>query len=130
YSCTPPPPNPSQQVLKRNQPILMPDGTLSKCPSGMTACPLPVPRGLGGKRATPTISTDDPYECIQPEEDLHNCGGCSSTGTGTDCNAITGVRGTSCTEGKCVIYTCQKGYKFKFTEQGVQECVRKSSRRT
>jgi hypothetical protein len=91
---------------------------------------------------------NDPYECVKPEEDLYNCGGCSSTGQGVSCNDLAGVRGTSCTEGKCIICeylgsshipllftcfplkdTCQKGYTLTVDEHGAQECVRKTLRR-
>ncbi|KAG9076767.1 hypothetical protein FS749_011405 [Ceratobasidium sp. UAMH 11750] len=108
---------------KRNQPILMPDGTLSRCPSSMIACPLDIPPSLSGERATATISMSDSYECVKPSEDLYNCGGCSSTGQGTNCNAIIGVLGTSCAAGKCTIYTCQKGYTLVTNDQGARECV-------
>jgi hypothetical protein len=93
-------------------------------------------------------SANDPYECIKPEEDLYNCGGCSSTGQGVSCNDLAGVRGTSCTEGKCMICepsqseshslrihvynlkdTCQRGYTLNIDEDGAQECVRKAPRR-
>ncbi|KAG9087810.1 hypothetical protein FRC07_012733 [Ceratobasidium sp. 392] len=75
----------------------------------------------------------DPYECIKPKEDLYNCGGCSSTGQGMDCTSATGVLGTSCTDGKCVIClikdTCQKGFKLATNEQGAKQCVRITPRR-
>ncbi|QRV95871.1 choline transport protein [Ceratobasidium sp. AG-Ba] len=126
----PAPPHPSHKPKpKRNQPILMPDGTISRCPSAMTACPLEAPPSLNGERATATVSMNDPYECVKPEEDLYNCGGCTMLGKGTNCNAITGVRGTSCNDGKCMIYTCQKGYTLTVNEDGDQECVRKTPRR-
>ncbi|KAG9075316.1 hypothetical protein FS749_013026 [Ceratobasidium sp. UAMH 11750] len=126
WTC-PPSPSPGLKA-KRNQPILMPDGALSRCPSGMTACPLDAPPSLNGERATATVSIHEPYECIEPEEDLYNCGGCSSTGKGTNCNAMVGVLGTSCTKGKCVIYSCERGYEVAVNEQGAQECVPKPSR--
>ncbi|KAG8698090.1 hypothetical protein FRC08_006140 [Ceratobasidium sp. 394] len=128
WTC-PPPPNPSHTPKpKRNLPILMPDGSLSRCPSGMVACPLDAPPTLNGERATATVSINDPYECIEPEGDLYNCGGCSSTGKGVSCNAMTGVLGTSCSEGKCVVYSCERGYKVAVNERGAQECVPKPSR--
>ncbi|KEP46945.1 hypothetical protein V565_174360 [Rhizoctonia solani 123E] len=114
---------------KRNQPILGPDGTLQRCPSAMTACPIDSPPALNGDRSTATISPNEPYECVIPSEDLHNCGGCSSTGQGVSCIDIPGVRGTSCTEGKCMIYTCMRGYALSLNDKGQQECVRKSPRR-
>ncbi|GAB1526176.1 Protein N-terminal and lysine N-methyltransferase efm7 [Rhizoctonia solani] len=40
---------------KRNQPILGPDGTLQRCPSAMTACPIDPPPALNGDRATATM---------------------------------------------------------------------------
>ncbi|KAG9075315.1 hypothetical protein FS749_013025 [Ceratobasidium sp. UAMH 11750] len=94
----------------------------------MVACPLDAPPTLNGERATATVSINDPYECIEPEGDLYNCGGYSSTGKGINCNAMAGVLGTSCFKGKCVIYTCERGYKVAVNEQGAQECVPKSSR--
>ncbi|CEL60212.1 hypothetical protein RSOLAG1IB_09450 [Rhizoctonia solani AG-1 IB] len=114
---------------KRNQPILGPDGTLQRCPSAMTACPIDPPPALNGDRATATISPNEPYECVKPSEDLYNCGGCSSTGLGVSCIDLPGVRGTSCNEGKCMIYTCTRGYALSVNEKGEQECVRKSPRR-
>ncbi|KAG8697422.1 hypothetical protein FRC08_006537 [Ceratobasidium sp. 394] len=55
YTC-PPTSNPSHTAkAKRNLPILMPDGSLSRCPSGMTACPLDAPPSLNGERATATM---------------------------------------------------------------------------
>ncbi|CAE6509219.1 unnamed protein product [Rhizoctonia solani] len=114
---------------KRNQPILGPDGTLQKCPSAMTACPISPPPALNGDRATATISSNEPYECITPSEDLYNCGGCTSTGRGVSCVDLPGVRGTSCTEGKCMIYTCLRGYTLSINDKGEQECVRKTPRR-
>jgi len=114
---------------KRNTPILLADGTLQRCPSQMTACPIDAPPSLNGERATATISADEPFECVKPEEDLYNCGGCSSIGLGVSCGDLPGVRGTSCTEGKCVIYTCQKGYTLTINANGTQECVAKTPRR-
>ncbi|ELU37066.1 hypothetical protein AG1IA_08887 [Rhizoctonia solani AG-1 IA] len=112
---------------KRNQPILGPDGTLQRCPSAMTACPIDPPPALNGDRATATMWV--PFVCVKPSEDLYNCGGCSSTGLGISCVDLPGVRGTSCTEGKCTIYTCMKGYALSVNDKGEQECIRKSPRR-
>ncbi|KAJ1304093.1 hypothetical protein OPQ81_008497 [Rhizoctonia solani] len=114
---------------KRNQPMLGPDGTLQRCPSSMTACPIDPPPALNGERATATLSPNEPFECVNPAEDLYNCGGCTSTGLGISCVNLPGVRGTSCTEGKCMIYTCMKGYTLSINEKGEQECVRKTPRR-
>ncbi|KAG8764704.1 hypothetical protein FRC12_007934 [Ceratobasidium sp. 428] len=109
--------------------MLLKDGTPSLCPVDMSVCPLAAaPHVMDSERATATIPTKDSYECVKPEEDLYNCGGCSSTGQGVNCNTITGVLGTSCIKGKCVVYTCQKGYKFTTNKNGAQECVRKSLR--
>ncbi|KAH7325217.1 hypothetical protein B0J17DRAFT_723235 [Rhizoctonia solani] len=129
-SCTShPQPSGHYGKEKRNQPILGPDGTLERCPSAMTACPINPPPALNGDRATATISSNEPYECVNPSEDLYNCGGCSSMGRGVSCVDLPGVRGTSCTEGKCMIYTCTKGYMLSVNDKGEQECVRKSPRR-
>ncbi|KAG8689070.1 hypothetical protein FRC09_012594 [Ceratobasidium sp. 395] len=124
-----PAPSPRPYKPKRNEPMLLKDGTPSLCPVDMSVCPLAAaPHVMDSERATATIPTKDSYECVKPEEDLYNCGGCSSTGQGVNCNTITGVLGTSCIKGKCVVYTCQKGYKFTTNKNGAQECVRKSLR--
>ncbi|KAG8705412.1 hypothetical protein FRC09_002973 [Ceratobasidium sp. 395] len=118
----------SKPMAKREEPTLSQDGTLERCPAPMLACPIQSKSSLDVGQATPTISTDnDAFECITPQEDLANCGGCSSTGEGKNCELIPGVRGTGCIEGQCAIYTCQKGYALVVNEQGAQECVRKGS---
>ncbi|KAF8599195.1 hypothetical protein BDV93DRAFT_526273 [Ceratobasidium sp. AG-I] len=126
-TCTPTPSH--HPKAKRNMPILLADGTLQRCPAQMTACPIDIPPSLNGNRATATISANEPYECVKPEEDLYNCGGCSSTGQGVSCGDLPGVRGTSCTEGKCTIYSCRKGYILTINPNGTEECVVKSPRR-
>lgn len=126
-TCTPQPSH--HPKPKRNMPILLADGTLQRCPAPMTACPIDTPPSLNGNRATATVSANEPYECIKPEEDLYNCGGCSSTGQGVSCGDLPGVRGTSCTEGKCMIYSCLKGHSLTIGPNGTEECVVKSPRR-
>ena len=43
------------------------------------------------------------YECISPQEDLDNCGGCVSLGQGVSCEKVAGVKKTECSRGRCVI---------------------------
>ncbi|KAB5589455.1 putative effector protein [Ceratobasidium theobromae] len=102
--CKPSHPQPSGHYskAKRNQPVIGPDGMVERCPSGMTVCPIDPPPALKGERSTATVSPNEPYECIQPSEDLYNCGGCTSTGHGVSCMGRPGVHGTSCDTGKCI----------------------------
>ncbi|KAJ7234750.1 hypothetical protein B0H12DRAFT_154131 [Mycena haematopus] len=76
-----------------------------KCPPGTRACPV----GLFGSE----------YECVSPDEDVDNCGGCASTGEGVACGDYAGVRGAACAEGACEVYSCLHGYTL---DDG--ECVR------
>lgn len=50
------------------------------------------------------------YECISPQEDLDNCGGCVSLGQGVSCEKVAGVKKTECSRGRCVI---RKSFWFK-----------------
>jgi hypothetical protein len=72
----------------------------ARCPEGGVACP------IGRARST----TSGAFECLQPEEDLESCGGCTSLGQGVDCTAIAGSRAVGCTAGLCEVYTCERGF--------------------
>jgi hypothetical protein len=56
----------------------------------MTACPVVGPYG---------VLSD--YECIDTDQELQSCGGCSSTGAGQDCTAIRGAWNVGCEYGHC-----------------------------
>jgi hypothetical protein len=43
------------------------------------------------------------YECVSPDLDVDNCGGCASTGEGVACGDYPGVRGAACVEGVCEV---------------------------
>ncbi|KZS92978.1 hypothetical protein SISNIDRAFT_550002 [Sistotremastrum niveocremeum HHB9708] len=75
---------------------------LALCPTGLEACPLP---GLA-------VSRVSNYECLDTYADLKSCGGCASTGQGTDCTAIPGVWNVGCEAASCVVYNCEDGYKL------------------
>jgi hypothetical protein len=70
------------------------------------------------------------YECVDIDNDLNSCGGCTSTGAGKDCTAIPGAFNVACTAGACegklyslspystsayyslLVYTCTQGYQL------------------
>ncbi|KAI5476047.1 hypothetical protein MNV49_000476 [Pseudohyphozyma bogoriensis] len=60
---------------------------------GTTACPL----NGGG------------YECVDTNNSLETCGGCSLSTGGVDCSAIPFVSDVECSEGVCVIGACMPG---------------------
>ncbi|GAA5879865.1 hypothetical protein JCM8547_006220 [Rhodosporidiobolus lusitaniae] len=103
------------------------------CPAGETACPIAgsttyedalkhhqttkgevagVMAGFGG------------YECVNTMEALESCGGCASTSEGQDCTKIRGSSGVGCSEGKCVIFSCQPGWRVSMDGE---KCVRSRS---
>lgn len=61
------------------------------CPAGLNACPIESAHGL----------TSD-YECLDTLNELTSCGGCASTGEGTDCTAISNARNVGCVQSTCV----------------------------
>jgi len=73
----------------------------SLCPNEMTACPVVGPYG---------VLSD--YECIDTDQELQSCGGCSSTGAGQDCTAIRGAWNVGCEYGHCRVFNCMTGYKL------------------
>ncbi|GJN88221.1 hypothetical protein Rhopal_001186-T1 [Rhodotorula paludigena] len=51
------------------------------------------------------------FECLDTTVALDSCGGCASTGEGTDCTKIRGAAGVGCEAGKCVVFSCEQGWK-------------------
>ncbi|GAA5944631.1 hypothetical protein JCM1841_002523 [Sporobolomyces salmonicolor] len=51
------------------------------------------------------------YECIDVTQALDSCGGCASTGEGQDCTKIRGAAGIGCEASKCIVYSCETGWK-------------------
>ncbi|GAA5974360.1 hypothetical protein JCM21900_001323 [Sporobolomyces salmonicolor] len=51
------------------------------------------------------------YECIDVTQALDSCGGCASTGEGQDCTKIRGAAGIGCKASKCIVYSCETGWK-------------------
>lgn len=65
-----------------------------------------------GQRACPISSVDGGYECVDTNEELENCGGCTALGEGQDCTDIPGVSGVGCSKGQCVVFSCVSGYRL------------------
>lgn len=84
FCCNPPPPKPSGHS-KRS----LTSRTVSLCPAGLQACPIP---GI--------VASGD-YECIDTDAELESCGGCASIGEGQDCTAIAGAWNVGCENGTC-----------------------------
>lgn len=51
------------------------------------------------------------YECLDITQSLDSCGGCASTGEGQDCTKIRGAVSMGCESSKCVVYSCEAGWK-------------------
>ncbi|KAI9631641.1 hypothetical protein KEM48_014550 [Puccinia striiformis f. sp. tritici PST-130] len=71
---------------------------IGHCPTGLDACPIS------------SFNTSPGYECVNTQEELEHCGGCSSTGDGVDCNTITGVESAGCSRGQCMAFACKEGF--------------------
>jgi hypothetical protein len=63
-------------------------------------------------------------ECVDTTQALDSCGGCASTGEGQDCTAIRGSAGVGCEASKCVIFSCQSGWKLALDGS---KCIRARS---
>ncbi|WVQ97582.1 hypothetical protein IAU59_004696 [Kwoniella sp. CBS 9459] len=88
-----------------NLPLGAPED-LARCPATQMACPITPLKDIELLSAT----SETPFECISPQEDLYSCGGCATLGTGLDCTAIPGVLSVSCAVGTCNVHTCEEGY--------------------
>jgi len=117
-TCPPPPPNqshkPGKPSWKREQ-LRLPDGTPVICPLDAASCPMDDHEGE--------------IECIQWKEDLYNCGGCTNLGHGVNCLKLPAVKGTSCVEAKCEIYSCASGFTLVSSQNGSRECVKEAHSR-
>ncbi|WVR04311.1 hypothetical protein IAU60_001311 [Kwoniella sp. DSM 27419] len=110
----------SGQARRRLQEAMQAETVRRKsfCPGSMVSCNVP--------------GVADSWECVDPTSDLESCGGCvygdytaqghNTTATGQDCTQLPGVRmgGSTCTAGKCEIFSCKKGWTLR---DGA--CVRK-----
>ncbi|GAA6001907.1 uncharacterized protein JCM10292_005969 [Rhodotorula paludigena] len=91
------------------------------CPAKEIACPILGSTTYGdalahhfsseNKGVTGVMAGSGGYECIDTNEALDSCGGCASTGEGQDCTKIRGSAGVGCSEGRCVVFSCQPGWK-------------------
>ncbi|KAG0151684.1 hypothetical protein CROQUDRAFT_71416 [Cronartium quercuum f. sp. fusiforme G11] len=70
------------------------------CPAGLNACPIS------------PFSASKGYECIDTQEEIESCGGCSSTGEGLNCNTIPGVKYAGCAVGQCLAFECETGFNL------------------
>lgn len=85
------------------------------CPAGETACPITGSASFGAfvnssDRVKDFAHSAGGFECIETGSDLESCGGCTSLGTGYDCTRIANSAEVGCSNGKCVLYSCRKGY--------------------
>ncbi|GAA5855515.1 hypothetical protein JCM8547_007866 [Rhodosporidiobolus lusitaniae] len=98
------------------------------CPANEVACPIAGSSTYAGAVAQHfatgeqlvTAGTSG-FECLDVMNSLDSCGGCASTGEGTDCSQIRGVQGVGCDAGKCVVFSCQNGWKVSLDGT---KCVR------
>ncbi|EFP80221.1 uncharacterized protein PGTG_06177 [Puccinia graminis f. sp. tritici CRL 75-36-700-3] len=89
-SCSGPKPSglPRRSVAAKNPSVD------ERCPAGLSACP--ISSGL-------PLKLTAGFECLDVLQEVSSCGGCVSTGQGTDCTTIKGVSSAGCSEGKCKI---------------------------
>jgi hypothetical protein len=85
------------------------------CPKGESACPITGSASFGAfvnssDRVKDFAHSLGGYECIDTGSDLQSCGGCASLGTGYDCTRIAHSAEVGCSNGKCVLFGCRKGY--------------------
>ncbi|RSH92951.1 hypothetical protein EHS25_008399 [Saitozyma podzolica] len=69
----------------------------ARCPSGMMACPVTTMTPFEAAN----VSADEEFDCVEWQDDLYSCGGCSTMGTGIDCTALPGVSSVGCSAGAC-----------------------------
>ncbi|CAH7687463.1 expressed protein [Phakopsora pachyrhizi] len=80
----------------------------------MDTCPPKSSKGeISIQPTSGTPSTvDGSHECIDTQEELTSCGGCTSIGDGLDCTKIEGVVRARCNRGICEAYRCDRGFKL------------------
>ncbi|KAI9610294.1 hypothetical protein KEM48_002580 [Puccinia striiformis f. sp. tritici PST-130] len=79
-----------------------------RCPTGLTACPI---------SSVNIFTPSTPYECLDTQQEINSCGGCVTLGNGTDCAALRGAGMSGCSDGKCTIFTCARGFKYSKKDQ-------------
>ena len=102
------------------------------CPLGDSACPIVGSSSFDAfvnsrNRELAFANAAGGYECVDTTNSIESCGGCSSTGAGTDCSTIPHAVGVGCTASRCVIFSCARGYTRSLN---ATRCERSSSRRT
>ncbi|BGP54293.1 hypothetical protein JCM8202v2_001870 [Rhodotorula sphaerocarpa] len=90
------------------------------CPGSEQACPIEGSALFedarsqhlkAGAELTGLMTRLGSYECIDTTQALESCGGCTATGEGQDCTAIAHAAGVGCEAGKCILFSCEAGYK-------------------
>ncbi|OAV91845.1 hypothetical protein PTTG_12311 [Puccinia triticina 1-1 BBBD Race 1] len=79
-----------------------------RCPSGLTACPI---------SAVKEFMPSTPYECLDTQQEINSCGGCVTLGNGTNCALLRGAGMSGCSDGKCTIFSCARGFKYSKRDQ-------------
>ncbi|KAM0756426.1 hypothetical protein T439DRAFT_29212 [Meredithblackwellia eburnea MCA 4105] len=110
---------------------------LKLCPGTETACPIvgsasffiAQSSGFAAFRAPDLngLRAEGGYECLDTEYSIESCGGCASMGEGVNCLQTPHSSGVGCSAGKCVVFSCEEGYKPNFDSTG---CVRTASGRS
>lgn len=103
--------NPSAKTTKKKRGQAVPE----LCPRGESACPIVGSASFGAfvnssDRVKDFSHSLGGYECIDTGSDLQSCGGCASLGTGFDCTRIAHSAEVGCSNGKCVLFGCKRGY--------------------
>ncbi|GAA5836413.1 hypothetical protein JCM11251_007074 [Rhodosporidiobolus azoricus] len=100
------------------------------CPAGETACPILGSTTYGDAlkhhfetkgQVSGVMAGKGGYECVNTMESLDSCGGCASTGEGTNCASLRGVKSSSCQQGACIVFSCQVGWRVSLKGD---KCVR------
>ncbi|KNZ60339.1 hypothetical protein VP01_1568g2 [Puccinia sorghi] len=66
---------------------------------------------------TSEFTPSTPYECLDTQQELTSCGGCVTLGNGTNCATLRGAGMSGCSNGKCTIFSCARGFKFSKRDQ-------------
>ncbi|CAK9780985.1 hypothetical protein CC85DRAFT_284606 [Cutaneotrichosporon oleaginosum] len=107
-----------QRRRRAHAPPAKKDYSTFLCPAAAVACPVAdldtiTPESaaaLEGELASLADWFRVGFECIEPETELNQCGGCLALGKGQDCATIANARATACDAGACKVLSCKDGY--------------------
>jgi len=76
------------------------------------------PKCVGGEVCGVRKGKGKGWECVNTRSDLESCGGCTTPSpfdsgvwkAGVDCSVIANVEDVSCSDGKCIVRKCGRGY--------------------